>query len=451
MRSMKRLSRVVGLVAVLALVLAACGGDEAEDTTTTTAAPTTTTEAPTTTTTEAPTTTEAEETTTTTEVEWAPLYDGDLALGYVLPSTGGLSVIAPSLIEAFNMAISEIEAAGNDAITVSPKDSGTDPQVASSSVDELLNEGVSAIVGPASTQISLAVIDRVTGAGVPMCSPSNTGAVFTTYDDDGFYFRTSPPDNLQGAVHADMITDDGASSVAIAFQGSEYGRGLAEAIRDQLEANGVSVPAFVEFDPQATSFDAEAAEIAAAGVDAISIHGYAELNGLVQALIEAGVGPSEVALYGGDGFVDSVQAETVDPENPAVLEGTRATYPSLSPPDGEATFVDRFSEFAPDVPTIFSGHTYDCVVSFVLAAEQAGSTDPADIAAEMNDVTRDGEKCQFYRDCHILLQLGVDIDYDGASGPLDFVDAGEPGAGTYDLVTYQADGSRVTDATVSIP
>lgn len=284
-----------------------------------------------------------------------------------------------------------------------------------------------------------------------MCSPSNTGAIFTTYDDDGFYFRTAPPDNLQGAVHADMITDDGASSVAIAYQGTEYGRGLAQAIRDQLEANGVSVPAFVEYDPQATSFDAEAAEIAAAGVDAISIHGYAELNGLVQALIEAGVGPSEVALYGGDGFVDSVQAETVDPENPAVLEGVRATYPSLAPPDGEATFVDRFSAFAPDVPTIFSGHTYDCVVSLVLAAEQAGSTDPADIQAEMNDVTRDGEKCQFYRDCHTLLQLGVDIDYDGASGPLDFVDAGEPGAGTYDLVTYQDDGSRVTDATVSIP
>ena len=127
----------------------------------------------------------------------------------------------------------------------------------------------------------------------------------------------------------------------------------------------------------------------------------------MQALIEAGVGPSEVPLYGGDGFVDSVQAETVDPENPAVLAGTKATYPSLAPPDGEATFVERFTEFAPDVPTIFSGHTYDCVVSLVLAAEAAGSTDPADIQAEMNDVTRGGEKCSFYEDCHFLLQQGL--------------------------------------------
>ncbi len=87
----------------------------------------------------------------------------------------------------------------------------------------------------------------------------------------------------------------------------------------------------------------------------------------------------------------------------------------------------------------------------ILAAEAAGSTDPAAIAAAVNDVTRGGTKCSFYADCHALLQAGEDIDYDGASGPLDFVDAGEPGAGTYDLVTYGEDGTYSADETVSIP
>ena len=57
---------MVGLVLVLALVAAACGGDDVADETTTTQATTTTTEA-TTTTTEATTTTADGETTTTTE------------------------------------------------------------------------------------------------------------------------------------------------------------------------------------------------------------------------------------------------------------------------------------------------------------------------------------------------------------------------------------------------
>ncbi len=377
--------------------------------------------------------------------------DGTLTIGYVLPSTGGLSVIIDALVRPIEMAVSEIDAVGDTEVVLIPTDSGTDAQVASASVEQLINDEVDAIIGPASTGISLSVIDRITGSEIPMCSPSNTGAIFTTYDDGGYYFRTAPPDNLQGQVHADLITDDGASSVAIAFRADEYGRGLAEAVRDQLEDNGVNVAAFIEFDKDGTSFDAEAAQIAAAGVDAISLIPFAEGAAFVQALIEAGAGPADVQLYVADGFKDSVTAEAIDPNNPAVLEGVRGTYPSLAPPDGEATFTDRFDAFAPGTPTIFSSHSFDCATILVLAAEAAGSTNSVDIAAAINDVTRGGEKCSTYATCHALLLEGEDIDYDGASGPLDFVDAGEPGAGAYDLFTYDAEGVANTDDTVSIP
>ena len=430
------------MLAVVALV-AACGddGDAGDTTTTATDLESTTTEGETTTT----------EGVDTTLPAWEPLYEGTLNLGYVLPQTGALAAIGPSVIEAVNMAVAEAEAAGNTNINLIPKDSGTDPQIAGIAAEELLNEGVSAIIGPAATGVSLSVIDRITGAEVAMCSPSNTGAIFTTYDDGGYYFRTAPPDNLQGQVHADLITDDGATNVAVAYRSDEYGRGLGTAIRDGLEDNGVTVAVFIEFDSAGTSFDAEAAQIAAAGVDAISLHPFAEGNAFVQSLIEAGVGPQDVQLYGGDGFLDNVQAETVDPGNPAVFEGVRGTYPSLAPPDGEPTFGDRFAEFAPDVPTIFSGHSFDCATIMILAAEAAGTTDPVALAAAIIDVTRNGEKCSFYADCHALLQQGLEIDYDGASGPLDFVLAGEPGAGTYDLVEYGADGTYSAFDTVSIP
>jgi len=283
-----------------------------------------------------------------------------------------------------------------------------------------------------------------------MCSPSNTGAIFTTYDDGGYYFRTAPPDNLQGQVHADLIVENGATSVAIAYRADEYGRGLAEAIRDALTASGVNVAEFIEYDKDATSFDAEAATIAAAGVDAVSIITFAEGAAFVQALIEGGVGPADVALYVADGFKDTVTAADVDPNNPAVLEGVKGTYPSLAPPSGEATFPDRFEAFAPGTPTIFSSHSYDCFMTTVLAAEVAGSSDSVAIAAAFNDVTRGGEKCSSYATCHALIVAGTDIDYDGASGPLDFVDAGEPGAGTYDKYEYDAEGSANTFETVDI-
>ncbi len=375
--------------------------------------------------------------------------DGELKIGYVLPQTGGLAVIIDALVKPIEMAVAEIEAAGGQ-VTLIPTDSGTDPQVASVAVEQLINDEVDAILGPAATGVSLSVIDRITGSQIPMCSPSNTGAIFTNYDDDGYYFRTAPPDNLQGAVAGDLITADGATSVAIAFRSDEYGRGLAEATAGQLDANGVT-SVLIEFDKDGTSFDAEAAQIAAGGFDAVQVISFAEGAAFMQALIEAGAGPADVQIYVADGFKDNVGAAAIDPDDPSVIDGVKGTYPSLAPPSGEPTFPARFEAFAPGTPTIFSAHSYDCMMVLALAALQAGTDDSQAIAAEINAVTRDGRKCSSYADCAALIAVGIDIDYDGASGLLDFVEAGEPGSGTYDLFHYDDTGASITDTQVDVP
>jgi branched-chain amino acid transport system substrate-binding protein len=83
-----------------------------------------------------------------------------------------------------------------------------------------------------------------------------------------------------------------------------------------------------------------------------------------------------------------------------------------------------------------------------LAAEQAGSTDPTAIRDAMIDVTGGGTKCTTFEECKGLLEGGDDIDYDGVSGPLDFVDAGEPSVGSYDVFGWDAEGVLSTLDTV---
>jgi branched-chain amino acid transport system substrate-binding protein len=68
----------------------------------------------------------------------------------------------------------------------------------------------------------------------------------------------------------------------------------------------------------------------------------------------------------------------------------------------------------------------------------------------MVGVTRDGEKCSSYADCLALVEAGTDIDYDGASGPLEFTDVGEPSAAVYDVYEYDAEGNAVTYEQVEI-
>jgi branched-chain amino acid transport system substrate-binding protein len=145
-------------------------------------------------------------------------------------------------------------------------------------------------------------------------------------------------------------------------------------------------------------------------------------------------------IYVADGFVDNVTVETVG-GNAALLEGIRGTYPAVAPTNGEPTFPDRFAAFAPDAPTVFSAHMYDCLAVLVLAAQVAQSADPTVYVDEIIGVTRDGEKCSVVADCLEMVWAGTDIDYDGASGPLDFSPNGEPGLGTYNVVEYNAEGT----------
>ena len=96
------------------------------------------------------------------------------------------------------------------------------------------SQNVDAIVGAASSSVTLSVIDKITTAGVMMFSPANTSKKLSTYADKGLYFRDAPSDILQGGVLADTVVEDGNSNVYILALNDDYGTGLAEDFTEGL-------------------------------------------------------------------------------------------------------------------------------------------------------------------------------------------------------------------------
>ena len=367
--------------------------------------------------------------------------DGDdtLKLGYILPSTGDLAFINEPMIGAVELAVKEINDAGIQSIEMISGDSGTNADVANTTADSLLADGVQGIIGAASSGISLSIIDKITGSGIPMISPSNTAPDFTTYNDDDLYFRTVTSDTLQGRVIADLVLEDGARNAMILYRNDAYGVALAETTERQLIDIGVESAGRLALDPQGSTFTSEVQEVVAAGVDAVVLIAFDEGGRIIAQMIEAGITPENTAMYTPDGLASDDTWELVDPDDPSVVQGMRGTRPA--PAEGaESTFSDRFAEFKPGVDELFSSNSYDAVIIYALASLAAGSTDAADFAPMINDVTRGGTKCSLYADCAQMIMDGTDIDYDGASGPLDFVDAGEPSIGTYELWEFDAEG-----------
>jgi ABC-type branched-subunit amino acid transport system substrate-binding protein len=238
-------------------------------------------------------------------VEGTRAGDGTLKLGTLLPETGSLAFLGPPERAGVRLALKEINDAGGvlgKPIELSEGDSGdTSTDIASKTVDRELGEGVDTIIGAASSGVTLTVIDKIVNAGVVMFSPANTSKKLSSYPDKGLYFRDAPSDILQGQVLADTIAADGVNNLAIINRNDAYGTGLTEDLTTAFTGSGGKVVATITYDQNAQTFDAEVSKLKDAGADGIMIVGFAESARILALMVQKGIGPSSVKVYGCDG------------------------------------------------------------------------------------------------------------------------------------------------------
>jgi len=362
-----------------------------------------------------------------------------LKIGTILPQSGTLAFLGPPEEAGVALAVKEInEADLGITVDVEYRDSGdTTTDTATVSVTDLLSLGVSAIVGAASSGVSKTVIDQITGAGVVEFSPANTSIDFTDYADDGLYWRTAPSDVLQGEVLGNLIAEDGIEALGIIELNDSYGTGLAAKLKETYEAAGGSVVAESLFNTGDTVFTTQISEVLAANPDGVALVTFDEAKVIVPALRGAGyAGP----LY----FVDGNLADYTADFAAGALTGSKGTLPGLDTAS-LGDFTDRLLEIDPALTDFsYAAESYDAVVLLALAALAANSTDGADIASKLQEVsggTGDGDKAtDFASAAQIIIDGGV-VDYDGYSGPVTFDENGDPTEATIGIYEYKDDNT----------
>ncbi|PZF93622.1 ABC transporter substrate-binding protein [Micromonospora endophytica] len=226
--------------------------------------------------------------------------NGPLVIGGLLPKTGDLALAYPPLAAGTALAIKEINDAGGvlgeDVVWVDGDD-GTNPTVAKATVARHIDAGVHVIIGAGGSGISAAVLEDVVQGGRILFSPSNTAASLTNADDNGLYFRTAPPDSLQGRALADVILRDGPQKIAIVARKDSYGEGLQDVVRSELERAGFGGDKvkLLSYEPgegaeaPPINFSDGAKQIKEFGADAVLIIGFGESAAVVRALADADV------------------------------------------------------------------------------------------------------------------------------------------------------------------
>ncbi|MFT4051711.1 MAG: ABC transporter substrate-binding protein [Microbacterium sp.] len=371
-----------------------------------------------------------------------------LKVGTLLPVTGTLAFLGPPEIAGVGLAVADITAAGDSACTFWT-DSGdsTDMTVSSASADELIDAEVSVVIGAASSSVSLNVVDKITGGSSPIVqiSPANTASDLSGYSD--FYFRTAPPDTVQGAALGSLISSDGNANIAFLVFNDTYGTGLRDVVEETVTAAGGTVTygangAGQEFPPGQTTFSSEVTAAIATDPDAIVVIAFDETKAIVPELVAQGWDMSKTY------FTDGNTSDYSEVFDAGTLEGAQGTIPGANPADDFKTRVSAWHEQVEGSALedySYSAESYDAVILSALAAIKGGATDPATIQANLASVSGadGGEECSTYADCKALLEDGSDIQYTGISGIGPFNELNDPSSAFIGIYEFDEDNIPV--------
>ncbi|WP_062073280.1 ABC transporter substrate-binding protein [Demequina sediminicola] len=372
-----------------------------------------------------------------------------LKIGTVLPLTGSLSFLGPPEVAGVDLAIQEINDAGGvlgNPVEVEHGDSSDTQQanIAPQTASTLIADGVSAIIGAASSAVTLNFIDDVVASDVVQVSPANTATALSGYSE--FFFRTAPPDSVQGNALANLILDDGHENVGILVFNEDYGTGLRDVIQPTIEEAGGTITYGVsgeEFDPAVTNFTAEVEAVMATDPDAVVLIAFDQTKQIIPELIGAGLDPSSLYLTDGN------TADYSESFDPGTLEGAKGTIPGA---DAADDFKERLNSVADSELDSFAygPESYDATILIALAAVHAGGTDGPSIQSSMAAVSGadGGTECTGFEECATLLEDGEEINYQPVSGVGPFNENNDPSAAYVGVYVYDENNVQHWDSEV---
>lgn len=314
--------------------------------------------------------------------------EGDtIKVGVNYELTGNVATYGNSSVEGLELAIKQINEAGGvlgKQIELVKSDNKSEPAEATSIATKLMtNDGVVAVLGPATTGNFKATIPVAEKNGIPVISGSATADDVTVdLDADGnvkglknYAFKICFSDSFQGITMANFALNNlGAQKAAIVMDNSsDYAIGLAKNFETTFTAAGGEIVATEAYIAGNTDFNGILTKIRDLDYDVIFLPGYYSEAGLIiKQARDLGI---TAPFLGADGF-----------DSPTLLELAGASalndvyysnhYSSLDEDPAVLQFIEDFkNEYGKD-PDAFNALGYDAAKFLCEAIERAGESDP---------------------------------------------------------------------------
>ncbi len=266
----------------------------------------------------------------------------DITIAIAGPMTGALTQYGDMVKEGVNTAVEQINAAGGvngEQLRVVTFDDACEPKQGPVVANRVVNDKIGFVVGHVCSGATIAAADIYDDEGVVMVSPSATSPALTQGKGYQYIFRTIGRDDQQGPAAAKYIIDKvKPAKVAVIHDKQSYGQGIANAVRNDLQAAKIDVALFEGINAGDNDYSAIITKLKSLGVDFVYYGGYHPEMGLLlrQAREQGvkatfmgpeGVGNTEISAIAGpavNGMLVTLPADfTQDPKNAAVVKAFR--------------------------------------------------------------------------------------------------------------------------------
>jgi ABC-type branched-subunit amino acid transport system substrate-binding protein len=344
-----------------------------------------------------------------------------VGLGVLSCFTGTLASLGEAMLQGSQVGMKAINDGGGvlgHKVTLFHADTQCDEADSVPALRQLLAaDNVVGIIGPETQEIA-ADAPILTQAKMP--DEFQGGSTLFDHNTNQYLWRDSPSDSQLGVAMALYAKRAGYKNAALLFYSDIAAQTFIQPITATWKKLGGQIVSNVTVAPDQTSYRSQVQQVISTHPDviftqtdaataAVLYQNFQELDNLAIPFVGTDV-------TGGDEYLKAV-TYPVAHDHLISVYGTNATG------QGADTFTKLFTaQFGSSTqPLANANYAYDAVVSLALAIDKAGTTSGPSVIKAMTQVTNPpGTQCYGYSDCYSALKAGKKINFEGASGDLNY-------------------------------
>jgi len=360
-------------------------------------------------------------------------------VGALNPITGAGGPYGAGMLAGIKLAIDEVNAqggAGGRMLSLVAEDSQTKADAAVLAVKKLIEVNkVDAVVGMWASAVTLAVMPIASQAQVIQMHSSGAPEIMRA-NKAGMSWGFQSPNTVFGWTFAKTALERGFTRAATMSYNNASALGQAEYFKNTWEQAGNRLVAEVVYEPNQTSYRTELQRVLSAKPDVIVLASYTpDATIILREWWQSGY-DAKFIMPGWSASVDLIKALGAEVTN-GILSIQNVPASSAN----HDRFADAYRKANRGVePHIYAAETYDEVITLALAIEAAGAnTTNAQINGAILQVANaPGETVNTFAEGVKLLREGKQINYDGVSSSVEFVDGFTvPDFGVYEIENGQ--------------